>query len=117
MAKKLSEAEIKRRLRQLRNVTMLHARAIAKVAKLEALLKARDELLLQKDARIAELETKLLDKEAQRKELAAKLFKAKKDRAKAAITRDLAEASGAPRRNPGAQPGPIFDTKPQNSPF
>jgi transposase len=69
------------------------------------LLKARDELLLQKDARIAELETKLLDKEAQRKDLAAKLFKAKKDRTKAAVTRDLAQAAGVPLRSPGAQPG------------
>ncbi len=105
MAKKLAEAEIKKRLQQLRNVTMLHARAIAKIAKLEAWLEVRDDLLLQKDARIVELETKLLDKEAQRKDLASKLFKAKKDRTKAAITRDLAAASGTPPRSPGAQPG------------
>lgn len=103
MPKRLSDTEIKQRLQQLRNITMLHARAIAKVTKLEVLLKARDTLLLQKDAHIVQLETKLLDKEAQRKELSSKLFKAKKDRAKAAITKDLAKASGAPLRNPGAQ--------------
>jgi transposase len=101
MAKKLTDTEIKQRLQQLRNVTMLHARAMAKIAKLEALLKARHALLVQKDARILELETKRLDKESQRQELAGKLWRAKKDQAKAAITRDLA----APLRSPGAQPG------------
>lgn len=105
MAKKLSDSEVKQRLQQLRNITMLHARAIAKVAKLETLVRTKDMLLEERDRRIAELETKLLDKEAQRKELASKLFKAKKDRVKAAITRDLAAASGTPLRSPGARLG------------
>lgn len=105
MPKQLTDTEVKQRLQQLRNVTVLHARAIARVARLEAVVKARDELLRQKDTRISELETKLLNKESQRKELAGKLFKAKKDRAKAAITRDLVVVAGVPLRNPGAQSG------------
>ena len=94
MAKKLSDTEIKNRLQQLRNITMLHARAIAKVAKLERLVKAKDALLLQRDQRIAELETALLDKEAQRKALADKFFKAKKQR-----------SADQANPKPGAQPG------------
>lgn len=107
MPKKLTEAETKKRLQQLRNVTMLHSRALARVAKLEALLQARDEIIISKDLRISELETALLDKEVQRKELASKLFKAKKDRSKAvtAVTKDLGTGSGASPRLPGAQPG------------
>jgi transposase len=112
MPKKVSDTEIKHRLQQLRNVTMLHARAMARVTKLESIIAGLRAQLLRKEARITELETKLLDKEAQRKELASKLWKAKKDRAKAAITRDLARASGAPLRNPGAQPGHESHTRP-----
>jgi len=87
---KLPEVEVKRRLQQLRNVTMLHSKAIGKIAKLEALLRLKDKLLGEKDARIAELETKLLDKELQRKALAGKLWKAKKQR-----NEDKAEQAGA----------------------
>lgn len=108
MPKKLTDTEIKKRLQQLRNVTMLHSRALARVAKLEVLLCTKEEIIVSRDARIAELETKLLDKESQRRELAGKLFKAKKDRSKAAslaITRDLSRVAGAPLRNPGAQLG------------
>ncbi len=103
MAKKLSDVEIKQRLQQLRNVTNLHARAMAKVTKLESLLKLKDHLLLEKDQRIAELETKLMDKEAQRKEMAAKLFKAKKER----------QARDPSQPKPGAQPGHIGFHRPK----
>jgi hypothetical protein len=106
MPKKLSDTEIKKRLQQLRNITMLHARAIAKVAKLETLLKTKNQLLTAKDSRIVELEIQLLDKESQRKALADKLWKAKRNR-----RGDMAEVtqypsgSDAPKRKPGAQLG------------
>lgn len=94
MATKLSDLEVRHRLQQLRNMTALHTRAIAKIARLETVITAKDNLLAEKDHRIAELETKLLDKEAQRKVLSEKLFKAKKDHSAVA---------GQPK--PGAQPG------------
>lgn len=97
MAKRLSEAEIKKRLQQLRNVTMLHARALARIIKLETIVKTKDELLTRKDALIAELEIKLLDKEVQRLELASKLWKAKKDR--------QSSLRPSTTKTPGAQTG------------
>ncbi len=64
MPKTLSKTEIAHRLQQLRNITMLHERALAKVARLEALLAEKDTVLVSKDACIAELEVQLLSKEA-----------------------------------------------------
>jgi hypothetical protein len=63
MAKKLSDSEIKQRLRQLRNVTHLHAVAREKLAQALATIKALKQQLVNKELRIAELETRLLDKE------------------------------------------------------
>jgi transposase len=124
MPKKLPAAEIKKRLQDLRNVRMLHERAKARIAKLEALLKTKDELLLQKDSRIAELETELLDKEAQRKALAAKLWKARKHRQQAdpATGNQTGDAAGDSPANlpatpkPGAQPGHVAARRPTPKP-
>ena len=112
MAFRLPDKEIRKRLQQLRNVTALHAAANKKIVRLEAVIVAKEALLGEKDATITELEAKLLDKEAQRNVLASKLFKAKKDLAKAAITRDLVAATGLPLRSPGAQSGHTASHRP-----
>lgn len=106
MPKKLSDIEIKHRLQQLRNVTMLHNQARAKVAQLEDVIIAKNEIIASQQAQITQLETKLLDKEAQRKELASKIFKARKDR-KTELS--LRSASG---RAPGAQIGHAHNRRP-----
>lgn len=93
MSKKLTEAEVKRRLQQLRNVTILHERAINKVAQLKAALEEKDRQLAAKDKRIAELAAALEDKEQQRKTLSEYLYRAEKKR------------TGEPSRPPGKQPG------------
>lgn len=98
MPKVLTKPEIAIRMVEWRNLKTLHARAIAKIAKLETLLRQKDEQLAVKDTRIAELKQALLDKEAQRKALSAKLWKAKKDR-----SAKQAEQTGA--NKPGAQAG------------
>lgn len=110
MSKKLSDFEIKQRLQQLRNVTMLHAKARARVLNLQALLADRDAQLVTKDTRIADLEVQLLNKESQRKELAAKLWKAGKHRMQQQAEADSdsplkPNTTATPKRKPGAQPG------------
>lgn len=98
MPKALTKLEIAGRMVEWRNLKTLHARAIARIAKLETLLRQKDEQLAAKDARVIELEHALLDKEAQRKALSTKLWKAKKDRS--------AEKAGQTGINkPGAQAG------------
>jgi transposase len=109
MSRKLSDQEIKQRLQQLRNVTHMHAIARAKLLHALATIKDLKRQLVNKDLRIAELETKLLDKEAQRKALANKLFKARKQRTEA-----QAEQTG--KTKPGAQPGHKTSRRPTPAP-
>ena len=104
---KLSESEIRSRLRELRNKTKLHEVARSRVAELESIIKEKDKALSEKDTQIAKLksqvsnlELQLADKESQRKELAAKLFKSKKDREKAKAL----SLRGSTTKLPGAQP-------------
>jgi hypothetical protein len=98
MPKALAKPEVAARMVEWRNLQALHARAIAKVAKLEALLRQKDGQLAAKDAHIAELGHAPLDKEAQRKALSTKLWKAREGRP--------AEKAGQTGANkPGAQTG------------
>jgi hypothetical protein len=106
MASKLSDIEIKKRLQQLRNVTMLHAKARDRIASLEGVIVEKNILLAARDARIAELETALADKESQRRELAAKIFKARKD-----TKADLSLRTGSSRK-PGGQDGHVSHRRP-----
>lgn len=106
MPKLLTKPEIDKRMVEWRNLKALHAKAVTKLAELQAVIIDLKSQLLQKDVRITELETALTDKEAQRKALAAKLFKAKKDRS--ASNGDPGPAPAAtpqPKRKPGAQAG------------
>lgn len=119
MAQKLTDTVIKQRLQQLRNVTMLHAKAREKVAQLLATVADLKERLRMKDARIAELEVLLADKESQRKELAAKLWKARKHRREDHVTTaaaDPATVATGTGRKPGAQPGHMPHYRPNPQP-
>lgn len=98
MPKLLTKSVIDSRMVEWRNLKTLHTRAIAKIAKLETLLRQKDEQLTTKDARIIELEHALTDKEAQRKALSTKLWKAKKDRS-------AKQSEQAGTNKPGAQAG------------
>jgi len=98
MPKVLTKPEIAARMVEWRNLKVLHAKAMAKVARLQLTIADLRSQLLQKDAHIAELEHALLDKEAQRKALSTKLWKAKKDR-----SAKQTEQAGA--NKPGAQAG------------
>lgn len=93
MPKTLDKIEISKRLQELRNITLLHAKARKRVEKLEATLAITNALLLVKDQRIAELEAALEDKELQRKTMASYLYKAEKHR------------SNQTERQPGKQLG------------
>lgn len=97
MPKILSEADVKQRLQQLRDVTMLHNKARTQIEKLKSVVASKDKIIADQKIQIAELETKLQDKEAQRKELASKIFKARKDH--------KANLRTASDRSPGAQNG------------
>lgn len=95
MPKLLTTAEINARMVEWRNLKVLHAKAVAKVVRLQLAISDLKSQLLQKDARITELEHALTDKEAQRKALSTKLWKTKKDRSAKQSEQTGANKSGA----------------------